>query len=124
MISVDVIFREDEVEVAAAGHAGYAPRGRDIVCAGVSALLYGCYDYLRCLTQRRHGARTVKSEQDGAIWFKAERCAPDARIAVETTLAGLCLVENDFGEYVRVNVTDLTSMTNTEEGDHGKRDDA
>ena len=115
MISVDVIYREDEVEVSAKGHAEYAPRGRDIVCAGVSVLLYGCYDYLRRLTQGRHGARTVKSEGDGALWFRAERCEPDARIAVETTVAGHCLVENDFGEYVRVNVTDLTKMTNTEE---------
>ena len=115
MISVNVILREDEVEVLAEGHAGYAPRGRDIVCAGVSALLYGCYDYLCRLTKHLHGARAVKSERDGSLWFKAERCTPDARIAVETTVAGLCLVENDFGEYVRVNVTDLANMTNTEE---------
>ena len=29
------------------GHAGYAPRGQDIVCAGISALAYGLLEYLR-----------------------------------------------------------------------------
>lgn len=48
------------ITVSAAGHAGYAPRGRDIVCAGVSAVLYGC---LACLMERAEAQRHGYTEQ-------------------------------------------------------------
>ncbi len=37
--------------VTAKGHAGFAPEGQDIVCAGVSALLYTAGRYLRAMDQ-------------------------------------------------------------------------
>ena len=43
-------YREDGgVGILATGHAGMAPHGRDPVCAGVSALLYGYLAYLEGL---------------------------------------------------------------------------
>ncbi|MBQ9151806.1 MAG: ribosomal-processing cysteine protease Prp [Clostridia bacterium] len=50
MIRIRVLRRADGLEVAAIGHAGTAPRGQDIVCAGVSALLYGFIAYLESLS--------------------------------------------------------------------------
>ncbi|MBR2481551.1 MAG: ribosomal-processing cysteine protease Prp, partial [Oscillospiraceae bacterium] len=45
MITVDYVRGSDWHALTVSGHAGYADRGRDIVCAGVSALscaLAGC----------------------------------------------------------------------------------
>ena len=50
MICIRMTKREDGVELSAHGHAGYAPRGQDVVCAGVSALLYGFVAYLEGLS--------------------------------------------------------------------------
>lgn len=50
MICIRMTEREDGVELSAHGHADYAPRGRDVVCAGVSALLYGFVAYLEGLS--------------------------------------------------------------------------
>ena len=36
---IEVIYDRDVPSISASGHAGYAPAGQDIVCAGVSALL-------------------------------------------------------------------------------------
>ena len=47
MIRIRVTRRDSGLEIFAEGHAGYAPVGQDIVCAGVSALLYGFVAYLR-----------------------------------------------------------------------------
>ena len=33
------------MRLEAAGHAGYAPAGKDIVCAGVSTLMQACLLY-------------------------------------------------------------------------------
>ena len=46
MICIRITRREDGLDLSAHGHAGYAPRGQDVVCAGVSALLYGFIAYL------------------------------------------------------------------------------
>lgn len=50
MICIRITKREDGLELSAHGHAGYAPRGQDVVCAGVSALLYGFIAYLEGLS--------------------------------------------------------------------------
>ena len=49
MICIRITEREDGLELSAHGHAGYAPRGQDVVCAGVSALIYGFIAYLEGL---------------------------------------------------------------------------
>lgn len=38
--------RLSKTQVTVSGHAGYAPAGRDIVCAAVSALVYALAGYL------------------------------------------------------------------------------
>ncbi len=50
MIRIRVTRRGDGLDVYAVGHAGYAPRGQDVVCAGVSALLYGFVAYLEAIS--------------------------------------------------------------------------
>ena len=49
MIHIRILRGPDGVDMTAVGHAGQGPRGRDPVCAGVSALLYGWIAYLETL---------------------------------------------------------------------------
>lgn len=41
----------DGLCMTASGHAGFAPNGKDIVCAGVSALSYAAAEYLTQMHQ-------------------------------------------------------------------------
>lgn len=41
----------DGLCMTASGHAGFAPEGKDIVCAGVSALSYAAAEYLTKMYQ-------------------------------------------------------------------------
>lgn len=50
MIDIRVLRRGDGLELTAFGHAEQAPRGQDLVCAGISALLYGFIAYLETLS--------------------------------------------------------------------------
>lgn len=61
MICIRITEREDGLELSAHGHAGYAPRGQDVVCAGVSALIYGFIAYLEGLLP----IATEKAARDG-----------------------------------------------------------
>ena len=54
----------DGLHMTASGHAGFAPNGQDIVCAGVSALSYAAAEYL---TQMHHWG---KLEEEPVIVMK------------------------------------------------------
>lgn len=54
MVSIVIANNGSGITVRAAGHAEYAPHGQDIVCAGVSAVLYGC---LSCLLDAAYSRR-------------------------------------------------------------------
>lgn len=44
MILVNVRRHGDEImELDVSGHAGQAPRGEDLVCAGASSIMVGCF---------------------------------------------------------------------------------
>ena len=45
------------------GHSGYAENGKDIVCAGVSALFYAFLEY----TKKRGGLKNFKAEPGNAV---------------------------------------------------------
>ncbi len=88
MIRIRAEQREDGLEISAVGHAGYDARGRDIVCAGVSALIFAYLDYVKThpLTaeaeyarpRAAHGAEDNHLDTDGS----GGRCVPEGRDAL------------------------------------------
>jgi uncharacterized protein YsxB (DUF464 family) len=86
------------------GHAGMAPHGEDVVCAGVSAVaqtaLLGLEAYLP-------GGFAWNLEADGRIrCFLVDRLSPEDRrvseIILGTLRLGLEAIENSYGEYVKI----------------------
>ena len=43
---IKAVYRPAKCELEISGHAGYAPKGYDIVCAGISALAAAVYETL------------------------------------------------------------------------------
>ena len=73
---IEVTFTHQRVTVH--GHAGYAPRGEDIVCAAVSALVYALIGALEETGQIRElvvrpGFVTVAAKRDDKA-FRVVRC--------------------------------------------------
>ena len=69
MIRVDDRRTGRRHRLAVTGHAGYGERGKDIVCAGVSALSFALLGYLHqagsCLTQVRADSGDLLIEAAG-----------------------------------------------------------
>lgn len=92
---------EDGMEIIANGHAGYGERGSDIVCAGVSALLYALVTYLRGTVDERGIGQMQKQEQEGYLWVRCEgltACDASALAVIET---GLGLIADAYPGHVR-----------------------
>lgn len=112
------------MEVWAEGHAGFATRGADIVCAGVSSLLFGALTYLRDYAAGGHGgagARVDFAEGAGYLWYRTRHfCGGRDRIAAEMLATGLRLVAQAYPEYVSVTVNQTRRAKKKEEEGHGR----
>ena len=113
MICIRITECEDGVELSAHGHAGYAPRGQDVVCAGVSALLYGLKAYLEeepslsaAEDPRGDGSQASYGiwEGDGEVRIRIVASSPAYREAVAVVIAGLGLMARVYPAYVTLDM--------------------
>ena len=96
------VLRNGTYEISVLGHAGQAPKGQDIVCAGASALLYSLAAMLRghsedCLELEislESGAGRVKATPTVAF---ANACLS----AFEVVLRGFELLAKQYPGYIR-----------------------
>lgn len=91
------------VAFAVTGHSGYAARGNDIVCAGVSAVVQTTVLGL----QRVLGINCSGSQTDGELHCALPTDLPpgsveSADILLRTMLAGLTALAEAYADYVRI----------------------
>lgn len=105
MIRVDVKRVGERAEVSITGHAGYAPAGSDIVCAGVSSLFYALANELFCLEEQQggcHGVTVENKEGMGKIGAHI-RGGSKAEGALEMFLSGIELMAHEYGDYISIS---------------------
>lgn len=94
MIAVSV--RKDGIEIS--GHAGYAEAGKDIVCAGVTALTQTLIRSLEGLTSDE-----IKYEiSPGRAAIHYRNLSEEGKLLVDSFFIGVCQITNEFPEYVRI----------------------
>ena len=94
MIAVSV--RKDGITVS--GHAGYAEVGKDIVCAGVSALVQGLIGSVESLTSDLIQYDITPGRAD--IYFK--NLSGAGKLLVDSFFIGVCQIADEFPDYVRI----------------------
>lgn len=104
MIEIKVVGWEDGMELEACGHAAYAPRGADVVCAGVSALLFGYLAYLRSVTGEdgEMRGRVECAEGDGYLRICTRSMKGYDRAAWAVASAGVRLIADAYPAHVRL----------------------
>ena len=94
MIVVDV--RKGGITVV--GHAEYAEAGKDIVCAGVTALTQTLIRSLEGLTSDE-----IKYEiSPGRADIHYRNLSEEGKLLVDSFFIGVCQITNEFPEYVRI----------------------
>lgn len=95
MIEVNVTQTGLTVE----GHAGYAKKGNDIICAGVSVLAQGLIRSLNCLTDDRISYQI----RDGHIDIKYENLSEQGQLLVDSFFIAVSDIQLTYGgQYVRI----------------------
>ena len=80
------------------GHAGYAEAGKDIVCAGVTALTENLIDSIEGLTVDAIQYRISPGKVD--IHYKD--LSEAGKLLVDSFFLGICAIKCDFPDYVKI----------------------
>lgn len=91
-----VCVRKDRIEIN--GHAGYAETGKDIVCAGVTALTQTLVRSMQGLTKDKIEYEVSPGRAD----IHYGNLSEEGRLLVDSFFIGVCLIANEFPEYVRI----------------------
>lgn len=94
MIAVEV--RKDRITVC--GHAQYEASGKDIVCAGVTALVTTLIDAITALTEDKIQYEIMPGWAD--IHFRD--LSEDSKLLVDSFFLGVCNIANEFPDHVRI----------------------
>ena len=90
-------FKEDEgFRVIVRGHANYAPRGQDIVCAAMSVLFLSMTTYISSLEEVR--SRVCRLER-GYAEFECDRGGEQA---LKLACIGMQIVSENYPDHVRL----------------------
>ncbi len=103
MIRVSIFSKDGRITgFSCIGHAGYETEGKDIICAGVSALVINAVNSIESLTK----AKFQVEEKDGDIRFVLEDTScPESQLLLKSMQLGLETIENDCGsQYVKVTI--------------------
>ena len=93
---IEVNVRKDGIEVC--GHAGYAEIGKDIVCAGVTALMQSLIRSMQGLTKDEIEFEISPGRADIHYGDLSEA----GTLLVDSFFIGICLIADEFPEYVRI----------------------
>ena len=94
MIAVSV--RKDKIIVS--GHAGYAEAGKDIVCAGVTALTMSLVKSINDLTEDK-----IEYEiSPGRVDIHCGNLSEAGMLLVDSFFIGICLIAEKYPDHVRV----------------------
>ena len=94
MIAVSV--RKDGIEIN--GHAGYAETGKDIVCAGVTALTQTFIRSVQGLIRDEIEYEVSSGRAD--IHYR--NLSEEGKLLVDSFFIGICQIADEFPDYVRV----------------------
>lgn len=86
-------YRKDVGLITIDGHAGYAPKGQDIVCAGVSAIEVALAEWLKA---ENIPHKAVIGEETDCILCKDAR----AEACMDMAWTGLKLIAENYPDYV------------------------
>ena len=93
---IDISIRSDGITIS--GHAGYAPAGQDIVCAGVSALTQTLIKSIEDLTSDK-----IKYKiSPGGVDIEYRNLSEKAKTLVDSFFVGILMIADEFPDNVRI----------------------
>ena len=88
------------ISIESKGHSGYAPRGKDIVCSAVSALMQALLVGIQEISGKQSESNLIESSS----YFKLEwsfGIAPEVKLLSETIALSLKRISDGYPSYLK-----------------------
>lgn len=86
------------------GHAGYADRGEDIVCAAISAITVGTVNSVEVLTGAVMKTRMKNGFLSGSLPpIESDELKAKAELLLDSMVVMLEAIVNSYSEYIRID---------------------
>lgn len=104
MVFVDVRKHDSRiVELNVHGHAGQAPHGEDLVCAGVSCIMIGALNAIDQLANET----CVLSMKEGHVNIREIEADERTQLLLASTLISLQTMEETYSNYIKITVQEV-----------------
>ena len=104
MIKEEVLKENGNIlQIRSNGHAGSAAYGKDLICAGVSSILYGTANALDQMT----GDSDLIEISDDGMNIRISDSDQTKQIILNTCLIQLQTVEERFGKNIKIKITEV-----------------
>jgi len=102
---INILANTDNLSIEVSGHAGYADSGKDIVCAGVSSLVFCYLKSLRvlCGIKPQHEENSKTGYIKITIHEKAAYKLKKIKLLYKSLLLGLKEIEKKYPDHVRIS---------------------
>lgn len=89
----------NHINLEITGHALYDKKGKDIVCAGVSAIVFGCMNALSIQSPDE-----VEIEKNkNSILIKQNLCSTEkSKIILETLIISIQCIQENYKNYIKI----------------------
>ncbi len=94
---IQVKVRKNHIRVS--GHAGHAPPGQDIICAGVTALVQTLVESVETLTADKIEYEISPGKAD--IYYG--NLSEQSKVLVDSFFIGICMIADEFPDNVRLD---------------------
>lgn len=104
---LNIIYNKRHNHVTIEGHAGYAPKGQDIICAGVSAIAMTLGENVRWMDEKGYLQSMHVDLSDGVGTISCtpkSRYTDSIRLVFDSICAGFEIISRDAPEYVHFEV--------------------
>lgn len=107
---INITFRPEKLELEVTGHAGWAKKGEDIVCAAVSALFYTLAEVLGEWRELLKVEPCVKTEDGNGFisCLPKEEYEVNIAIVYKTILTGIQMVADNYPKCIKFVVEEVT----------------
>ena len=107
MVNVTIYKKEDQITgFEFIGHAGFARRGKDVVCAGISALVVNTINSIEQLTEDKFTCEV--EEKSGDVRFHmTDEISGESQLLLKSLEIGVLGIFELYKKYITVNFREV-----------------
>ncbi|MGX7112622.1 ribosomal-processing cysteine protease Prp [Gemella cuniculi] len=108
MIKVEIKKEVEKIkQITVDGHADFAEHGSDIVCAGVSAIVFGLINSVDELDDEVQFDISTNEDETGHLTYRSLQSTSKEQLLLNAMLIALKTIEENYSNYITIEIREV-----------------